>query len=390
MNRTVIENALNLEKIRDDGDKVRPYLKQRLRHGVGEFITGLSDIGPLREKDFRVKQIVDDVINGKIIPIKCHRVDGELKEVVLAYSSLEHAELASPAFRLHMNNDKAILHNFGCFHDEDPNSEGKRVDRLFAALSVSMDKELDHVTRTFSPELGGQPYIHAISRLMCALSSDSEKDIDFLARNINCYSAIKNGLDPHGQMGTPSARMAIHDFNQNLAAMMRSNAPINSVRLMDIYDWTDGEVRNYEAGKLVSTQIVEQFHGMISEHAIEQFNSATELLGKMELSSYVREDEIKASKFPSLLEHYQSLSEKERSGVDEAFRLTDNGLIRDQLNACKKGVCYQELIASGSLPAKAVKQLEITSKDIEYLTEVFPVLSKVRLEPRDVDSAPTR
>ncbi|MNY94731.1 hypothetical protein D3C78_111800 [compost metagenome] len=388
MNKTIIENALAREKVRDEGDKIRPYLKQRLRHGIGEFITGLADIGPLREKDFRVKQVVDAVINGKMIPIKCQRVDGELKEVVLAYNSLEHAELASPAFRLHMNNGKIILHKYGCFNDENPDAEGKRVDRLFAALSVSMDKELDHVTRTFSPFFGGQPYIHAVTRLMCALANDDKKEMDLLARNINCYSAIKKGLDPHGEMGTSFARMGINDFNKHLEALWKLEKPIDSAKLMGIYHWTDAEIRDFHVGKLVSTQITEQFEGRISSDVIEEFKCATNLLSKMELSSYLREGEVKVSKFPDLLEHYMSLSGKERDGVDQALRLVDKGLVRDQLNACKKGAEYQELIALGELPAKAVKKLEITSKDIEYLQEVFPLLSKVRIDPNGIEKSP--
>lgn len=81
----------------------------------------------------------------------------------------------------------------------------------------------------------------------------------------------------------------------------------------------------------------------------------------------------------------ERLTEKDRVDQNSIFQNLENGEMKTVFKSYLAGVELKNNMDNGDLPAIAAKKAGITRDDVHYLKSTFPVLGKVRFEPRERD-----
>jgi hypothetical protein len=284
MNREKVEWALQEEKKLKDANIIRPQITTKLRDGVSGFVGSLVGMQLPQTESYELMDLVSGVISGQLIPLSVHLENGQLVEAMITNAKPEKIEFAKPLYVLKKEQDAVRLIPHYTRYNDRPSVEGPMIDQLFKFLSKTLDVQMEHKSRTFSGNfLKGKDSVDKLERFLAEANEDR---INFIAKNIDCYSAIKTEMK--GRFSDIDNVLNMFDHMSEKAYRIGGN--LTAKDLIKNYEWNEkGEMINPVKGRILIEQLIKQYEKEISPLELDKYKNYSTIITIMnDRSSSVR------------------------------------------------------------------------------------------------------
>lgn len=275
MHRDTIAKALENEQSFMDARQRRPGITHQFQQQVRKLVMGLhQDVRQrFRESDQWLQEFVGQAMLGRVVPMSVTLKDGRLQEVVFCRQNDVAMDDSAPWFALHHDGQRASLRRFDR-HPSGMSAVLRRplIDRLFASLSEVMIVSMQPGTPTYHHSLLRDSPITALAEL---LATGSAREQGWIARNIDCYAAIKATTGP-------AAREAQAWFDCHIEQLMSQPGPLLAQDLIGLYDWTrQGELARAPWQQQVVAQLSHQLADRLSPEEQDKYRRFEAILTVM-------------------------------------------------------------------------------------------------------------